>query len=175
MHTVCPHCGKKLKASSSHIGKTAKCPACHEKFTVTEPKTIKARATDKENEEKTLYITSPKMFRNRPVSFVICVLLIPAGGLGLLLLIVWFLKCKTTVLTITNRRTTQRVGILSKQTNEVRHADVRNLKVSQGFFQRMFKVGAIAVSSSGQSDFEIFSAGMPDPQRLANTIRHYQK
>jgi len=115
--------------------------------------------------EMILYKDSPAMFRNRPVLFLACCALIPFG-IGLVVLLVWWLRCLATTLVITDRRVTLRKGLLSKSTNDVLIADIRNVQVSQSFLQRIFGVGAVAVSTSGQGDMEIEVHGMPAPDRI---------
>ncbi len=83
--------------------------------------------------ETVFYREHPAMFRNNPVGFILSVVLIAALGLGLLILLLWWLRCRGTQLTVTNKRTQLRTGILSKNTNEVWHSDVRNVQISQGF------------------------------------------
>jgi len=41
-----------------------------------------------------LYSEHPVMFKNNPLGFILCLILIPAGGLGLLILLTWTLKIK---------------------------------------------------------------------------------
>ncbi len=124
--------------------------------------------------ENLLIEAHPAMFRNNPVLFIVWVFLIPVFGLGVFCLLVWWLRCRTATLIVTNIRATIRQGILSKSTNEVRHKDARNIKVSQSFSQRIFGVGTLQVSSAGQSDIEIVFAGLPGPQKVADLIRQYQ-
>ncbi len=124
--------------------------------------------------ERVLTIAHPAMFRSSPVLFVILILLIPVFGLGIFCLLIWWLQCRATTLTVTTIRTTVRTGLLSKHTNEVRNKDARNIKVSQSLGQRIFGVGTLQVSSAGQSDIEIVFAGLPDPQKVAALIRQYQ-
>ena len=115
--------------------------------------------------ETVLYKDSPAMFRNRPVLFLVCCALIPVG-IGLVVLFVWWLRCLATSLVITDRRVTLRQGLLSKDTNDVLIADIRNVKVRQNLLQRIFGVGTVAVSTSGQSDMEIEVHGVPAPERI---------
>lgn len=124
--------------------------------------------------EEAVIIERPAMFRNRPLLFILCLFLIILYGIGLLILVIWFLKCKASSLTVTTRRTIYRHGLLSKYTNEIRHQDIRNIQVSQSVFQRILGVGTIAVSSAGQSEMEIVVAGIPGPQKIADLLRKYQ-
>ena len=115
--------------------------------------------------ETVLYQDHPAMFRNRPVLFLACCALIPFG-IGIVVLLVWWLRCLATSLVITDSRVTLRKGLLSKATNDVLIADIRNVQVSQSLLQRIFGVGAVAVSTSGQGDMEIEVHGMPAPDRI---------
>ena len=121
-------------------------------------------------EEIILYQTHPAMFRNHPIYFILCVLLIAAFGLGLLLLLIWWLQVLGTKLTVTNEQTTLRKGILAKHTNDVFHSNVRNIQVRQSFLQRVFNVGWVGISSAGQSGLEIEVGGIFDPQKVKDII-----
>ncbi len=125
-------------------------------------------------EEITLYEENPSMFRNRPVEFVVNCLL-SLVGVGLILFAIWWLKCKGTTLTVTSDRTRLRKGILSKSITEVWHQDVRNVQLNQSFFQRIFGVGKIGISSAGQSEVEINVSGIPDPDRVKMLIDKYRR
>lgn len=127
-----------------------------------------------EQKEETLLVVRPLMFRGEPVGFVVCVALIFAFGLGLLLLLIWWLQCRFTVYRVTNLRVVEQIGILSRRTNEVRHVDVRNVKVNQGIFQRLFGTGSVGVSSAGQSDIELTMRHIRDPNKVVEIIRKYQ-
>ena len=119
--------------------------------------------------ETVLYKDSPAMFRDRPVLFLVCCALIPVG-IGVVVLFVWWLRCLATSLVITDRRVTLRQGLLSKDDNDVLIADIRNVKVRQNLLQRIFGVGTVAVSTSGQSDMEIEVHGVPAPERIKAII-----
>lgn len=98
------------------------------------------------------------------------VLVAVAGGY----LLTWWLQTRYTTLTVTNRRTTLRRGLFSRETTEVRHRDIRNLQVDQTTAERLFGVGDIAISSSGQDDLEIVIQGIPHPEKVAAIIRDMQ-
>lgn len=147
--------------------------------------------------EEELKVCHPAMFGNSPAYFVGLWLLMILGGAGLIggmasanvligifgLLIllggmgayfVWWIKVKFQVLTITEKRTIFRQGILTKRTTEVQHDDVRNIQVDQSMMQRIFNVGNLAISSSGQDDMEIVVKGIGSPDDLVEIIRRYQ-
>lgn len=125
------------------------------------------------NTETTLYCANPSMFRNRPIWFVILVLL-SLVIVGIPFLLAWWLECKGTTITVTEQRTTLRKGLLSKTVNEVWHRDVRNVRVEQAFLQRIFGVGQVEISSSGQSGIEIQVAGIPNPDQVREIIDDYR-
>jgi uncharacterized membrane protein YdbT with pleckstrin-like domain len=122
-----------------------------------------------ESDDVVLYQSHPAMFRNHPVYFLVCVLLIPVA-VGLVLLLVWWIQTLATTLIVTNEQTTLRRGILSKYTNDVFHTSVRNIQIRQTFFQRLFDVGWIGISSSGQEGVEIEVNGIPHPEKVKQII-----
>jgi uncharacterized membrane protein YdbT with pleckstrin-like domain len=119
--------------------------------------------------ETILYKDSPAMFRNRPVLFLVCCALIPFG-IGVLILLVWWIRCLGISLVVTDKRVTLRRGLLSKATNDVLIADIRNVKIEQTMGQRIFGVGKVAVSTAGQADMEIEVQGLPAPERVKAII-----
>jgi uncharacterized membrane protein YdbT with pleckstrin-like domain len=119
--------------------------------------------------EIVLYKHSPALFRSNPVGFSLAVLLCLVV-IGIVILLVWWIRSRGTVLTVTNERTILRRGILSKSLNEVWHRDVRNVVLEQKPMQRVFDVGRIAVSSSGQDDVEIAVDGIPFPGEVKRII-----
>ncbi len=126
-------------------------------------------------EETVLYEEHPAMFRNHPFLFILSIVLIAAFGLGLIILLVWWVQTLGTKLTVTNERITLRKGIFSKYTNEVFHTDIRNVQLDQSFFQRIFDVGTIAISTSGQEGIEISVAGIPHPQQVRDLIDEHRR
>ena len=126
------------------------------------------------NEEVTLYDENPSMFRNRPVEFIVTVILC-AVLVGFVIFLVWWLRCKGTQLTITTDRTRLRKGILSKSITEVWHQDVRNVQLNQTFFQRLLGVGSLGISSAGQAGLEISVSGIPDPEQVKDLIDQHRR
>lgn len=85
----------------------------------------------------------------------------------------WLTRLATS-LTITTTRTILRKGILSTSTSEVQHDDVRNIRADRNTFERLLNYGDIAISSSGQDDFEIVVHDIPDPEGVLDIIRRHQ-
>lgn len=112
-----------------------------------------------------LYEHHPPMFKNNPFGFVVCLLLIPAVGIGLLILLWWYLKCKSVKVTVTDADLRLEEGLLSKSRTELKLTSVRTVKINQSFFQRIFGTGDIEVYTSGDAP-EFTVRGMPKPEEL---------
>ena len=116
------------------------------------------------------YEANPPMFKNNPLGFIISIVLIPAFGLGLLILLVWFLKCKSTKLVIENNEILWEQGLLSKKRTELHTSKVRTVTVKQSLMQRLFGTGDIELYTAGDSP-EVVLAGMPQPMELRSIIK----
>ena len=153
---ACPECEGRVS------DRAAACPHCG--FPVRD---------EQHGPESVLFEASPKLFGGNWLThflmIVLCLVLV-----GFLLYFFEWLKQRATRLIVTNRRTTLQEGILEKRTNEVRHADIRNIRVNQTFGQRLFGVGSLEISSAGQGDVEIAVKGIPQPQQIADLIREHR-
>ena len=124
-------------------------------------------------DEETLYVASPSMFRNHPLGFIGALLLSPLV-IGLVIFLVWYLRARSTELTVTNLRTRLHQGWLSRSITEVWHRDIRNVQLTQTFAQRILGTGRIGISSSGQSGIEIDVSGLRDPDEIKAMIDRYR-
>lgn len=115
--------------------------------------------------ETILYRASPPMFRNNPLLFLLYLVLIAAFGLGLILLLGWYVLSKSKSLTITDEELRYEVGILNKQRSEIRLSSIRSVRVNQTFWQRIFGTGDLDIFTAGDNP-EITAKGMPDPGRI---------
>ena len=153
---ACPECEGRVS------DRALACPHCG--FPVRE---------DTFGDEEVLLEVSPKLFGGNWFTHAF-VLLLCIALVGFFVYFYEWLKMRDTRLIVTTRRTTLKEGILEKRTNEVRHADVRNVRVDQTFVQRLFGVGTLEVSSAGQGDVEIAIKGIPDPQDIAALIHEHR-
>lgn len=124
--------------------------------------------------ETVLLETHPSMFRESPLVFILFLLLIPVFGVGLVLLLGWWVLNKANHLTVTDKRLIHRKGLLSRHTNEVLHRDIRNVQIMQSFSQRVFRTGDLGVSSSGQDEIEIQFRGLADPHGVKALIDQHR-
>ena len=83
------------------------------------------------------YSEHPAMFKNHPFGFLIALLLIPTG-IGIVVLLIWYLKCKGELLQIKDGEILFETGLLSKDRIEITMKSVRTVKVSQSFTDRIF-------------------------------------
>lgn len=121
-----------------------------------------------------LYSEHPVMFKNHPFGFIISLLLIPAFGLGLLILLWWYLQCKSSKLTVKEHDLLYEQGLLSKDRAEFNIDSVRTVRIKQSFFDRIFGVGRIEIYTAGD-DPEFVANGMPDPNRVRELINARQQ
>ena len=77
-------------------------------------------------------------------------------------------------LDITNKRSTEVRGLFSKATSEVLHDNIRNIQIAQSFWQRIWRVGTIGISSAGQDGVEIQVQDIPNPNKIREVIDLYR-
>jgi uncharacterized membrane protein YdbT with pleckstrin-like domain len=116
------------------------------------------------------YDASPAMFRNQPLGFIAAVILIAAFGLGILILLYWYIMTRSVRLTITGDAIHLSRGLLSKAHTDLDVRDIRTVQVRQSFWQRVFSVGHIEFYTTGDRP-EISLNGMPNPNFVRDYIR----
>ena len=121
-----------------------------------------------------IYEAHPAMFRAHPFWFVFCVLLIAAFGLGILILLYWYIKTRATALTVTDHEIMYERGILSKDRTAASLKHVRAVHVTQGFVNRLFGVGTVQISTAGDEP-EFTVADLPDPHVIREAIAKAQE
>ncbi len=111
----------------------------------------------------------PAMFRSHPFWFILAVLLIPVG-IGILILLGWYLVTKATRLAVIGDDIVLEKGLLSKERIELNISSVRSVKVYQSFINRIFGVGTLSVYTAGDLA-EVVAAGIPDPGRFREVVK----
>jgi uncharacterized membrane protein YdbT with pleckstrin-like domain len=157
---------------------------------------------EEEAPEEILYDSNPSMFRNRPFLFILSVVMVALGVLGLMagwlnddqpkiilgafafvifawILFYWWLTVINMKLTVTTERVRFKKGILSKSIREVFLSDIRSVQINQRLLQRIFFSGEVEVSSAASSEAEIQIDGIPNPYKVKKIIdehrRHHPK
>lgn len=139
-------------------------------------------------------------FRSRPVRFAVDVLVMLGGLAGLVwmatrsgaasgwwylvfvpaavvpvgIMAWWWCDRYSAALIITTKWTTMQTGIFKRSTSEVVHDNIRNVQFDQTFWQRVWKVGKLGISSSGQDGIEVQVNHLPDPVKLREIIDLYR-
>jgi uncharacterized membrane protein YdbT with pleckstrin-like domain len=119
--------------------------------------------------EQLVWKGTPSQVINIP-TFVVCGLLfwlvIP------IFIIVWkWLVVKTTTYEITTERLKTRYGILSKKLDELELYRVRDYKLEQPLFLRIFGLGNIILVTSDKSHPLITLRAIPNGERLRDQLR----
>ena len=121
-----------------------------------------------------IYEAHPAMFRAHPLWFIVAVLLILAFGIGIIILLYWYIKTRATALTVTDQELMYERGILSKDRTSVSLKHIRSVNIAQGFVNRIFGVGTVQISTAGDEP-EFTIADMPDPYVIQEAITKAQK
>ncbi|MFG0305002.1 MAG: PH domain-containing protein [Phycisphaerales bacterium JB040] len=86
----------------------------------------------------------------------------------------WWIDRLSASLEITNKRTVMHNGFFSRSTSEVVHDNIRNVQVDQTFWQRVWGVGRLGISSSGQDGIEVSVNHLRRPDELRKMIDLYR-
>jgi len=116
-----------------------------------------------------LYEANPSMFRMYPFGTVLAVLLIPVG-VGILLLLYWYLQTKADHLIIKTDEVVWTHGLINKQYTEVNMSSIRTVRVSQSLLQRVLNAGDIAIFTAGDEP-ELVIKGLPNPEEIREHIK----
>lgn len=120
------------------------------------------------------YVAHPAMFRAHPFYFILSVLLIPAFGIGIIILLAWFIRTRATRLTVTPTDLLFEKGIFSKDRMGLALSHVRSIRVQQSFLNRILGVGTIELYTAGDEP-EFVAGELPDPHQIRDAIRRAQE
>lgn len=116
-----------------------------------------------------LYEANPSMVRMYPFGTVLAILLIPLG-IGILVLLYWYISAKVDKLTIKSDEIIWTHGLISKQYTEINMSSVRTVKVNQRLLQRMLKAGNVEIYTAGDEP-ELVIKGLPNPDEIREYIK----
>lgn len=149
--------------------------------------------------EADVVVIRPSLFRARPFTYLLVMLLMLAGFIGggimvataaaapfgmgalalggvcLIVLAVWKVQRLGESIRITTKRIIDKQGLLSRNTSEIRIADIRHLEIRQSFWQRIWGIGNLEIATAAADDgVEISMKNCPDPTRLQRIIDLYR-
>jgi uncharacterized membrane protein YdbT with pleckstrin-like domain len=120
-----------------------------------------------------LYEEHPSLIRTHPLGTVIAIILIPVG-IGILILLYWYLTMKADKLTIKEDEVIWTHGLLSKQYVEINMSSIRTTRVEQSLLQRMLNAGKLEIYTAGDNP-ELTVNGMPNPDKIREVIKGVAK
>lgn len=196
----CDKCERVIEVDPAKAGQKVECPQCGDTNLVPN-KVDRATAAGfppDHGPEQRVLIVRESMFRAHPIliSFLFLVavggliggIVMASTGIGLVGAIptwilalgaggwlgVWKILTYSETLEITNKRSVLHLGIFRKSTSEVVHDNIRNVQVDQSFWNRIFNVGTLGISSSAQSGVEIEAKNIPKPHHVRKVIDLYR-
>ncbi|MGQ7794096.1 PH domain-containing protein [Faunimonas sp. B44] len=115
-----------------------------------------------------LYHEHPSMVRSNPLLFLLALLLVPVG-IGIVILLVWWIRVRTIALRVTDEEVQYEAGLLSKERREMKRTAIRTVTLDQSLLDRIFGVATVSIYSAGDHP-EIVVRGLPSPDRLRNLL-----
>ena len=89
------------------------------------------------------------------------IILLPLFGVGLVFLIIAYVRYQSTELAVTTKRVIVKHGFIRRQTVEINLSKVESIQVDQGFLGRMLNFGTLIVAGTGTSHAPL--VGIADP------------
>ena len=101
------------------------------------------------------------------------VILLPAFGLGLIFLLIAYIRYKTTELAFTNKRVIAKFGFISRHTVEINISKVESIQVNQNIWGRIFNYGTLVLSGAGATQAPI--PGISNPIQFRRAFMESQE
>ncbi len=118
---------------------------------------------------KPRYQEHPRMFADEPGRFILAILLIPVV-VGIVWLVIWWIKTRCTLVTVGDERVLLSRGIFAKERLEIELESIRTVQIDQTFVDRIFNCGILKIYTAGDRP-ELLQKGLPDPERLRSALR----
>jgi uncharacterized membrane protein YdbT with pleckstrin-like domain len=97
------------------------------------------------------------------VAAVVAVGLVVVLGIG-------FLRRLRTTYTITSRRLTIEIGLMSRELHECRLERVQNVNATQSMFERLLRIGTVDFDTAASSEYDFKFRGVESPQQIVRTV-----
>jgi uncharacterized membrane protein YdbT with pleckstrin-like domain len=88
----------------------------------------------------------------------------------LVVLLIGFVRRVRTTYTITNRRLTINIGLLSRDLHQTRLERVQNVNSRQSLLERMLHVGTVQFDTAGEAGFDFSFHGVAHPHQIVRTV-----
>jgi uncharacterized membrane protein YdbT with pleckstrin-like domain len=86
-------------------------------------------------------------------------------------MLVWgFVSRLATKYTITSRRLTINLGILTREQHQTRLERVQNVNTSQSLLERLLRVGTVDFDTAAEAGYDFKFRGVSDPQEIVRTV-----
>jgi uncharacterized membrane protein YdbT with pleckstrin-like domain len=100
------------------------------------------------------------------------VLLLPVFGVGLIFLVIAYVRYKSVELAVTTKRLIVKHGFVRRQTVEMNLNRVESIQVEQGLLGRLFNFGTLIVSGTGTSHAPL--TGIAEPMNFRKAFIEVQ-
>lgn len=87
-----------------------------------------------------------------------------------IVILVGVIRRLATTYTITNRRLTIDIGLLSRDLHQTRLERVQNVNTRQSLLERLLRVGSVDFDTAGESGFDFTFDGVAQPHRIVRTV-----
>ena len=121
-------------------------------------------------EENVIFKGSPSQVTNFGF-YILCVILLPFFGLGLIMFLVRFLKTKFTKFEITDERIIEQTGVLSRKTDETELYRVKDISLEEPFVLRMLGLSTVSLITSDRTSPIIKIHGVKNGNDLRKELR----
>jgi membrane protein YdbS with pleckstrin-like domain len=177
----------------------ATCPACGDVRRIDGDSAKSARSRGAVADERTLLIARPALFRAHPLTYGGLLGLAFAGAViavlplftvwaawvsilgGVLLLVAAGIFLQRFVfghrwyrLKVTDRRTIDERGLITRRHSEVLHEHAVNVRINQGAWQRLMGLGDIEIESAAGGSVDISIGSIPDPYGVKKLIDQHR-
>lgn len=122
-------------------------------------------------DEKIIYIGNISLWTLTPL-FALGFVLLFAYGLGLVFLLLAYIRYKTTELAFTNKRVIAKFGFISRETVEINISKVESIQVHQNITGRIFNFGTLVIGGAGDPQAPI--AGISNPMEFRRAFMEAQ-
>lgn len=75
-----------------------------------------------------------------------------------------------TTYSITNRRLTIEIGLLSRDLHQTRLERIQNVNARQSVLERMLRVGTVDFDTAGEAQFDFAFRGVEHPRQIVRTV-----